>query len=334
MGSLRPGPMGRLAIVGAGMTGAYLYRRLKNEGCEADLYDRGCRSACGLTPCAWGTSRGFAPLVERAGLEAESYILRRFERVVMDDVSIPADLMTFDKPRLVSDLLQGAEIQPGPVPTEAYDRVIDATGAARALLPPIADDVTMGCREYLVEVQEPPENRVRLGGVGYAWRFALSDNLCHVGCGSLRADPQRILEGLGWIGGNGAQRPKIRCGCSGTIRLAGPHRSLPFVAAGCRDGIWGVGEAIGCVAPLAGDGVVPGMRSVELLLEHWDRPRGYAEAVLAEFAWMKAERAIVDRLRGARHLGIRQALVLKRNAKRMGMQVGLREAVALLLHLR
>jgi flavin-dependent dehydrogenase len=324
-----------LAIAGAGLAGAYLYRRLKNAGRHADLFDPGCRSACGLTPCAWGTSRGFVGLVERAGLDAETYVLRRFDGVLMDDVAIHADLMTFDKPRLVRDLLQDAEIRRSPVPVEAYDRVIDATGAARALLPPISDDITMGCREYLVEHEEPAQNQIRLGGVGYAWRFPLSDRLCHVGCGSLLADPQQILEGLGWIGRRGAQPgTRIRCGCTGRIRLTGPHQSQPFVADGCRDGIWGVGEAIGCVAPLAGDGVAPGMRSVELLLENWDEPQAYVEAVLAEFEWMRAERAIVDRLRQAQHLGIREALVLRRNAKRMGMQVGLRDAIALLLNLR
>ena len=76
------------------------------------------------------------------------------------------------------------------------------------------------------------------------------------------------------------------------------------------------------------------MRSAELLLANWDRPHEYAEAVLAEFAWMEAERAVVDRVRQARRLGIREAGVLRRNAKRMGMQVGLREALALLLNLR
>jgi hypothetical protein len=39
-------------------------------------------------------------------------------------------------------------------------------------------------------------------------------------------------------------------------------------------------------------------------------------------------------LRKAGHLGIREARVLKRNAKRMGLHVGLRQAVALLLHMR
>jgi len=324
-----------LAIAGAGMTGAYLYRRLKNEGRDADLFDPGSRSACGLTPCAWGTAPGFFDLVERTGLDAGQYILRRFDGVMMDDVAIRADLMTFDKPRLIRDLLQDAEIRRRPVPVEAYDRVVDATGVTRALLPPIAGDLTMGCREYVVETDEPLTNQIRLGSIGYAWRFPLAGNRCHVGCGSLLENPQHILERLGWIGGRDARQPtKIRCGCSGRIRLTGPHQSQPFVADGCRDGIWGIGEAIGCVAPLAGDGIVPGMRSAELLLANWDRPHEYAEAVLAEFAWMEAERAVVDRVRQARRLGIREAGVLRRNAKRMGMQVGLREALALLLNLR
>jgi hypothetical protein len=76
------------------------------------------------------------------------------------------------------------------------------------------------------------------------------------------------------------------------------------------------------------------MRSVELLLENWDDAGQYTDAVLAEFAWMKDERALVDRLRHSRHLGMREALVLRRNAKRMGMKVGLREAISLLLNLR
>ncbi len=51
--SLRGGAAGnkgmKVAIAGAGMTGAYLYRLLKNEGREADLFDRGQVGRCGLT---------------------------------------------------------------------------------------------------------------------------------------------------------------------------------------------------------------------------------------------------------------------------------------------
>jgi hypothetical protein len=95
-----------------------------------------------------------------------------------------------------------------------------------------------------------------------------------------------------------------------------------------------VGEAIGCVAPLAGDGVVPGMRSVEILLENWDDPEGYSRAILREFDWIKDERRVIDKLRNNGTLGIRDARVLKRNSRRIRMKVGLRDAWMLLRHLR
>jgi flavin-dependent dehydrogenase len=328
-------PFGRLAIAGAGTTGAYLFRLLTNRGHGVDLFDRPPRTRCGLKACAWGTSAGFLELVQRAGLDAESYVLRRFDHILMDGVKIPAEVLTFDKPRLLRDLLGEAPIHAEPVPIREYDRVIDATGAARALLPPLADDVTMECREYLVEAEEPLENGLALGGVGYAWRFPLADGLCHVGCGSLLDDPGRILARLGWLkdpaDGGGA---RVRCGCVGTIRLTGPRRSQPFVLDGHEGAVGGVGEAIGCVAPLVGDGIVSGMRSVELLLENWDDALAYTQAVLAEFEWMEDERRLVDTLRAGGSLGLADALVVKRNSRRMGMRVGLREALALLFHLR
>ena len=321
----------KLAIVGAGMTGAYLYRVLKNEGYEADLFDQKRISRCGLKPCAWGTSAGFIELVNQTGLDAEKYILRRLDYVLMDDVRVKAKLMVFDKPQLVKDLLKDAVIHFTPLPPHRYDRVIDATGVSRALLPPIKDDIVMGCRQYLIETREPLENRIKLGGIGYAWCFPLSGDLYHVGCGSLLADPQRILKDLGWIEKTSPQyETKILCSCNGDIRLTGPFQSQPFV----REGIWGIGEAIGCVAPLAGDGIVSGMQSVQLMLNAWDEPQEYTNAVLGEFSWMKDERDIIDKLRKEEGTGLREARVLKKNSKRMGMQVGLREAVALLKNLR
>lgn len=325
----------KLAIAGAGMTGAYLYRLLKNQGCEIDLFDRGEEIGCGLKPCAWGTSADFVELVEKAGLAAEKYILRRLDHLLMDDVRIAAELITFDKPRLVRDLLGDAEIRSEPLSIDRYDRVIDATGVSRALLPPIEDDIVLECRQYLIETEEPLENRIKLGGIGYAWCFPLSRNRYHVGCGSLIHDPHRILRQLGWLDSASPRHErKILCGCTGSIRLTGAHHSQPFVADGPGEGIWGIGEAIGCVAPLAGDGIVPGMRSVQLLLDTWDKPDQYREAVLEEFRWMKDEREVIDRLRKAERVGIREARVLRRNSRRMGMRVGLREAFALLKNLR
>ena len=145
----------RLAIVGTGLTGAYLFRLLEREGCKVDLYDRERRTRCGLKPCAWGTSRGFIELVEQAGLTAEKYILRHLDHVLMDEVMIKADLMTFDKPQLVKDLLADATVRFTPIEISNYDRVIDATGVSRALLPAVTDDILLGCRQYLIETRAP-----------------------------------------------------------------------------------------------------------------------------------------------------------------------------------
>lgn len=325
----------KLAIAGAGMTGAYLYRVLKNEGFEADLFDLKRMNRCGLKPCAWGTSAGFIDLVEQAGLDAEKYILRRLDYVLMDDVRIKAELMIFDKPQLIKDLLKDAEIHFTPLPLNRYDRVIDATGVSRALLPSIENDIVMECRQYLIETAEPLENRIKLGGIGYAWCFPLSRNLYHVGCGSLLTHPQRILKDLGWLESTSPQyEKKILCNCTGNIRLTGPFQSQPFVCEEVGEGIWGIGEAIGCVAPLAGDGIVPGMQTAQLLLNNWDKPLEFTNAVLGEFCWMKDERGIIDKLKKAEAMGLREAGVLRKNSKRMGMQVDLRDAFTLLKNLR
>jgi flavin-dependent dehydrogenase len=322
----------RIAIAGAGATGAYLYRVLHNKGFKADIYDRKHHTACGLNPCAWGTSRDFFDLVRAAGLEPEKYILRFCDRVLMDEVEIKGDLMTFDKPALVTDLLQQAEIRYEPLEISRYDRVIDATGMSRAYLPPIEEDILLPCVQRRVKTDDKLENRIKLGGIGYAWCFPLAEHEYHVGCGSLAGDPHAALEELDWL----TNKPnwEIMCACTGRVRLAGPHDSLPFVVDETAEGIWGVGEAIGCVAPLAGDGIVPGMKSVQIMLRHWDDPNGYSKAILTEFEWMRRERAVINKLMKRDRLGIKDAWVLKKNSKRMGMQVDLKDALMLLKNLR
>lgn len=320
----------QIAIAGAGMTGAYLYRLLCREGVRSDVYDVAPPTRCGLSPCAWGTSRGFAELVADAGLAADDYILQCSDHVLMDDVKIKADLLTFDKPRLVKDLLAGARIKHSSLDPMAYERVIDATGVARAFLPAIANDIVLQCVQYRLKTSQPLGNQINLGRIGYAWCFPLSAERYHIGCGSLIADPRARIDELGLREKPAGGRQKVICDCSGKIRLAGPQASVPFVV----EDIWGVGEAIGCVAPLAGDGIVPGMQSVQLLMRHWDDSAGYTQAVLKEFHWMHGERRVLEKLRKGKPLGIRDALVLKRNSKRMGMQIKLGDAAKLLRRLQ
>ncbi len=321
----------RIAIAGAGITGAYLCRLLDKRRHIVDVFDRSPETSCGIKPCAWGTSRGFTELVEAAGLDPAHYILEKSDHVIIDELRIVADLMTVDKRRLIKDLLKGAEIISGPLDPTRYDRIIDATGVARAYLPPIENDIILRCAQWRVETNTPLGNRIRLGRIGYGWSFPLSTDEYHLGCGSLVADPLTMMAEIGWIRN---ERRNIQCACTGAVRLTAPHYAQPFVSTLSTGDVWGIGEAIGCVAPLAGDGIVPGMRSVQILMEWWDDPEGYTQAILEEFKWMENERRVVDKLKNGERLTLRDAGVLKQNSRRVGIKVGLNKAVSLLQRLK
>jgi len=316
------------------VAGSYLHRLLNNQAHQVDLFDHDPGTKCGLSACAWGSSRGFPELVKDSGLDPKKYIMKHFGYVVMDDYWIEADLETVNKPRLLRDLRQGSPIMDSSPNLTEYDRIIDATGVSRDFLPALQKDIILPCVQWRIRTSTPLENRINLGGIGFAWSFPLSRNEYHVGCGSLLSDPNKIIEDLGWVQNSTSNgRGKIICACNGRVRLTGPHRSRPFVVDNGTCEIWGVGEAIGCVAPLAGDGIVAGMRSAQLLIEHWSDPEGYTEAILKEFHWMKSERNVIDKLRIGKRLEMNDAWILRKNSRRMGMKVGLREAHVLLGHL-
>jgi len=323
----------KIAIVGAGLTGSYLYRLLNGSGHTIDLFDKPIPTRCGIHPCAWGTSRDFDGLVAASGLDPSSYVLVQSDHVVIDDVRIKGDLMTFDKRKLIEDLRGGVTISHAAPEAQRYDRMIDCTGVSRALLPPIAEDLVFRCLQYRIRTTTPLKNQIRLTSIGYAWSFPLSGNEYHVGCGSLLADPRAVIDSTGWIERSLRQNDVV-CSCKSSIRLTSPHDSLPFVIRNGGTEVWGTGEAIGCVAPLAGDGIVPGMKSVQLLLDWWGNPIGYKRALLREFQWMKDERGVIDKLRHNEMLGLKDAWVLKKNSRRMSMEVGLKEAAMLMRNLR
>ncbi len=318
----------KIAIAGAGISGAYLYRLLSNQGFNNITIfeqEQQLKTSCGINPCAWGTSLGLETLVEYAGLDPAKYILMQFDHIMIDEMSIGAYVLTFDKPRLISDLLQDAVIERSPINTAGYDRVIDATGVLRAYLPEIKNDIILPCTQYCVRSTEPPEICINISRIGYAWSFPLSGSKYHVGAGSLVIKPDEMLKNLSRIRTDDTKR-EVLCGCISKVRITAPRDSRPYVF----QNIWGIGEAIGCVAPLAGEGVIPGMRSAQILVENWDDPLEYERAILKEFAWMEDERMVVDRLRKGERIDIRSGLVLQKTTKRMNMKLNLWKALKIL----
>jgi len=324
-----------IAIAGAGIAGAYLYRLLSKSGNRVDIYDVPHETSCGMAPCAWGTSNGFSEIVKASGLDPDKYTLRHVDHLWIDQEKIEVALMTIDKPDLIKDLLQGADIKYSPLEVKKYDRIIDATGLSRKFLPRIIDDILVPCIQYRVQSVEHLENRIKPGGIGYAWCFPLSGNRYHIGCSSLFGDLHRIFKELGWLETTESKsRMKIICGCESRLRLTGPHDSLPFVSDGPTEGIWGIGEAIGCVGPFAGDGIVPAMKSARILMDNWDDPDGYTKEILKEFIWMNDERKVIDKLLKRGQLDIGDAWLLKKNSKRVGMKIGIKQAESLIKRIR
>jgi hypothetical protein len=325
----------KVAIAGAGMTGAYLYRLLMNRGHEIDMFGRDPGTKCGINPCAWGTSRGFGEQVKASSLLPEKYILEHSDYVVINGIRIKADLATYNKPSLISDLLRRASIIHDPIEKNKYDRIIDATGVSRFFLPALPDDILLPAWQWRIRTEAELTNKLMLGKIGYAWCFPLSNHEYHIGCGSLISDPRKIMRDLGWIENlPELDSHKIICSCSGKIRLTAPLCSQPFIRKEGSVEVWGVGESIGCVAPLGGDGIVPGLRSAQILIDYWDDPAEYKEAILREFSWMENERRVIDKLRKNKPLGMKDAWVVKKNSRRLGMQVGLKESLLLLRNLR
>ena len=324
-----------LAIAGAGVAGAYLYKLLSREGIQIDVYDIRHKTRCGVSPCAWATSEGFTRFIEAVGFEPGKYILQKIDQVTVDEMKVKVEMMTIDKPSLVKDLLRGSVINYSPLDVKKYDRVIDATGLSRTFLPPIENDIISSCVQYCVQKNGPLEARVEPGGIGYAWCFHLSENRYHIGCGSLAEKPLQVLKDLGWLETYNLNPGRnILCGCTGSIRITGPRESQPFVTDGTAEGIWGVGEAIGCVGSIVGDGIVPGMRSAQILIDNWDSPDRYRETILKEFGWIDDERGLIDKFRKSESLSMGDALIIKHNSKRIGMNIGLAQAAIFLKRLR
>ena len=324
----------KIAICGAGLTGSYLYRLLSKSGFDQiTLFDRrdSHQTRCGINPCAWVTSVGFEELIEEVDLEPEQYILQTFDRITMNKQNVRGVIKIIDKPKLIADLLSGVTVIDSPVKISEFDRIIDATGVIRAYLPEINNDIFASCIQYRIYSEKPYDCSIDISNVGYAWRFPLSDNEYHIGAGSILIPPDQMLSKLGWL-----KNSNHSCSCSGKIRFTSPYYSLPFVGTATDNDhylVWGVGEAIGCVAPLAGEGIIPGLKSARLMLANWEDAEFYQRAILKEFEWMKKERSVVDKALQGEKIGLFDAQILKNSTKRLSMNLGLFQALRILKNL-
>jgi flavin-dependent dehydrogenase len=279
----------RIAVVGAGVAGAYLMNRIPPEH-EVEAFEMRTEKNW-YTVCAWGTSRPFIKdLVAEAGFDFDDYVLHTGKQMVVDlgdeELKIPLKgLVTYDKHRLTHDMIRGKKIHWGAHMKEAgeqlekFDVVVDATGLHRSLLPRVEGDILIPSLEYQVKSKDLPYDDFVIkpypGISGYWWYFPLGDGMAHVGAGDLR----------------GAYRGELdefvrKYNCEVLRRMGRPVRVTPpkLMEPFFEGKVVGVGECVGTVYPMLGEGIIPSMQCANLFVEHLGDSEGYREAVLRHFA--------------------------------------------------
>jgi flavin-dependent dehydrogenase len=335
----------KVAIVGAGIAGGFLARLLERQGISPDVYEWGDHgTSCGYRSCGWGAPDATGSFLDRAGLDFDDYLLEPMVTMNFDGLVARTPLFTLDKPRLIRDLRSGLRIIPCPFTdreADEYDVVVDATGIARALLPPCSSDLTLPTLQYRVTVKTNGGQALGAGvygnqipGLGYIWVFPIGRGQYHIGAGGLAFDRYReILEEFFDNLSPGYSLTR-HCSCSGEVRVASPFYSQPFVRVRKRKDrtpqqIIGVGESIGTVSPFTGEGIIYSLECAKLLADTWPDEKAYVSRVLSRFSWMKKERETLDYLLSeGRETGprLRDRWRFYRNARRSGVSLPMIEA--------
>ncbi|WP_440951221.1 NAD(P)/FAD-dependent oxidoreductase [Methanosphaerula subterraneus] len=334
----------KVAVAGAGIAGGYLARLLGQKGITADLYDgMNHDTGCGCRSCGWGAPVGIETHLARVGLALNEYLLEPMPSINFDGLVATTPLCTLDKPRLLRDLTDGLPLKRqnlGPGEAEEYDIVVDATGIARAFLPPCRSDLTLPTLQHRVAVEsyeEPLQAGIygnQIPGLGYLWVFPLGNTQYHIGTGGIGPVRHSILMDRFYRELSGQHSFTTLCRCTAVVRVASPYYSTPFFIRKTREEgapqvIVGVGESIGTVAPFTGEGIIFSLECARMLVDSWEDPTGYTRAVLARFGWMKKERETLDYLLSKQETSgprLRDRWRFFRNARRSGIGLPMIEA--------
>lgn len=288
----------KIAIVGAGVAGSYLAFMLSREH-TVDVFEK--KTLENLSrDCAWGTSlrmlQKYAPLI---GRNPSDYLRFVSEGFVSKGI-IDRDTVTFNKHQFFQDLLNSSEAlvyykyKVTKDELEVYDLVIDATGSARSILPPPQNDLkdrwVCPCYQLDVRSRDLTEDfYFEPRGIGYLWVFPQGNGIAKVGCGSFDLNPREEVEK--YLSGMSYEVvDKVGAG----VRLIPPSKSVPFYSLDDPP-VMGVGEAIGTVSMVSGEGVYPSMICADHLIESLKEKsieqaaKVYESKVLEEFKWLDSQ---------------------------------------------
>lgn len=333
----------RFAVVGAGVSGSYLGHMIHKRGHNVEVFEASSKENH-WPVCAWGASRNMLDIFsKRAGLNFDNYIVHTGRTLKMDlpkhirEYLNLRGLVTYNKQKWEDDLLKNLKVTYGfrctkeSFPFDEYDYVIDCTGMHRTLLPRSSEDFLIPAYEYLIEnVQGINEFYVigYEGAKGYFWYFPLDNNRGYVGAGDIDKKYAGIEEFL-------RKHPEAQIvkKIGRPIRLAPPRRMEPFY----MENIIGVGESIGCVFPMLGEGIIPSLICCDIFLEVLDVAKHnrfdfeqYRKKVLKKFGYYDDVYRIVrlkmkNKLNMVKHLHLMMSMYrnMKKEESRFGFEISL-----------
>jgi flavin-dependent dehydrogenase len=336
----------KIAVVGIGVAGAYLMNRLSDdhdhrvigfERMPQDQHD---------AVCAWATCENVMEgLAGKCGLDFEEYVLHDGKHMRVDlglkgriDLKLKG-MVSYDKLRLIQNMVKGTEIRFGRAPRKEelehdFDMIVDATGFHRNYLPRIADEMWIPCVQYKVRYplgKEPFDDfylRSFPSMSGYFWYFPLGNGYAHVGAGDfLKKHNHFVSEFL-----NNHECEVIKK-VGRPVRLTPPSECEPFTDG--RKSV-GVGESIGTVFPLLGEGIIPSTWCAELFINNIYDLKAYRDAVIDRFrvyalAFKFVKLKIAGRFNMAKH-GMEMLKIyrhMKSEEERYGMKVSMGDMLKL-----
>lgn len=291
-------------IAGLGIAGSYLGARLVNSGFEVTAYDP--RRDNYYLPCGYATNeRYLLSYLSNLGLNLEEYVLSRAENITFSGHNFSGvsfgsrGMCTIDKKRMEEDMARDIPCS-SPDSLEKSSIAIDATGISRALLGKHPEDYQMFAKEYLASKSEHTDFYFHYfeKGHGYYWEFPLGKKF-HIGAGSDNMD--MVDDRLSTIEHELVTGRKIRL--------------TPLFDSVSKGKVIGVGEAIGTVSPITGEGILPSLKSAEMLFQainHYSNldeiVERYRDDLLKDLGYYKKIRNIVKKIQAGEKFSLRDVV--------------------------
>ncbi len=315
-------------VAGLGVAGSYLLRRLNQEGFDSLGFDP--KRPDYYIPCGYATNLDrIKTFASRAGLDMEEYSTVRSNSVTFSGnefgpVEFPGrGIGTFDKNRFERDLIAG-------IPTkmttfrkaEGGSVTIDATGVSRQILGKVEDDHLMYAREIISRKADHKDFYFHFfeKGRGYYWEFPIEGGY-HIGAGALTLDV--VDEALRSV------QPGFTVGRK--IRMK------PLFENMSGGNVIGVGESIGLVSPITGEGIMPALESAEILIQIMKKQddldmikMDYRKQIMKAYGYYEQLYDLVSAIQNGRTLGfsaLRTSLLARKDLIGFGIDFSIRKVI-------